>query len=94
MSRAQHCFMSDQSSSAEQCLKGGLHDMEPCWSSAGGDAACRKPTWDQFGKDGTLWEGGTWSRGRDRPWRSSRDKVLRTDYSHIPCSPASLVGMR
>lgn len=32
--------------------------MELCWNSARRDAACGKPTWDQFGKDPT------WTSGR------------------------------
>ena len=51
----------------EQCLKGGPHGMEPCWSSAWRAAACGKPTQDQFGKDSIPWEGPHAGAGTECP---------------------------
>jgi len=70
----------------EQCLKGGSHGTKPCWSSAWRAAACGKPTWDHFGKDGILWEEATWNR--EWPWKSCKAKGFCTEYSPhslLPC---------
>lgn len=53
---------------------------------AGKAAACGTPRCNQLGKDGIQWEGPTWSRGREWPWRCSRDEALRA----ADCSPNSL----
>ena len=50
----------------EQCLKGGPHGTEPCYSSIKRDAACGKPMQDMFRKDSILWE---------RPHEEQRQKV-------------------
>lgn len=35
----------------KQCLKGGPHDTELCWSNAWRTVPCGKPAQDQIGKD-------------------------------------------
>lgn len=40
----------------KQCLEGGSHGMNLCWSSSWRAASCRKFMWDQLGKDSIPWE--------------------------------------
>lgn len=62
--------------------------MEPCWASAGGAAACGKPTWDQL-RVGAHIEKGQSDRGR-----VAEMKCYRLSAAPIPCSPALLGSKR
>ena len=67
----------------EQCLKGGTHVKEPCWSSAERAVDYGKPTQEQFGKDGIPWEGAHMEQGQRA---TVKERQRWTD-----CSPHSLV---